>query len=259
MFTDIEAYTAVMQHDENRAIVLRTKHRKILEAEHERFHGRIVQYYGDGSLSTFHSAVEAVQSAIEMQLLFMQEGVPVRIGLHIGDVVFQNEQVIGDGVNLASRIESLGVAGSILMSERVHNEIINQPQIKTVSMGVFDFKNIDKPVEVFAVNHELIFVPQASSLKGKTKDKNVQNKSIAVLPFVNLSNEPGQEYFGDGIAEEILNSLTGLKDLKVAGRTSSFQFNRNDSNLREIGEKLGVSTVLEGSVRKQGSRLRVTV
>src|SRR6478736_6092336 len=153
MFTDIEAYTAVMQQDENRAIFLRTKHRKILEEEHERFHGRIVQYYGDGSLSTFQSAVEAVQSAIQMQLSFRQESVPVRIGLHIGDVVFQNEQVFGDGVNLASRIESLGVAGSILMSERVRDEIINQPQIKTVSMGVFDFKNIDKPVEVFAVNH----------------------------------------------------------------------------------------------------------
>jgi TolB-like protein/Tfp pilus assembly protein PilF len=259
MFTDIESYSAVMQQDESRAIGLRTKHRKILEDEHERHHGRIVQYYGDGSLSTFQSAVEAVQSAIASQLLFRQEGVPVRIGLHIGDVLFNNDQVFGDGVNLASRIESLGVAGSILLSDKVHDEISNHPQFRTESMGVFEFKNIDRPVEVFAIEHEYLIVPQASSLKGKTKDKNFSNKSVAVFPFVNLNNEPGQEYFGNGIAEEILNSLTGLKDLKVAGRTSSFQLDRNASNLREIGEKLGVSTVLEGSVQKQGSRLRVTV
>ena len=259
MFTDIEAYTALMQQDESKAIVVRSKHRKILEEEHERHHGRIVQYYGDGSLSTFPSAVEAVQSAISSQLLFRQEGVPVRIGLHIGDVLFNNDQVFGDGVNLASRIESLGVAGSILLSDKVRDEISNHPQFKTESMGVFEFKNIDRPVEVFAIEHESIVVPQASSLKGKTKNRSFSSKSIAVLPFVNLNNEPGQEYFGNGIAEEILNSLTGLKDLKVAGRTSSFQFTRDNANLREIGEKLGVSTVLEGSVQKQGSRLRVTV
>ena len=259
MFTDIEAYTAVMRQDENKAIVLRTKHRKILEEEHERHNGRIVQYYGDGSLSTFQSAVEAVQSAIASQLLFRQQGVPVRIGLHIGDVLFNNDQVFGDGVNLASRIESLGVAGSILISDKVNDEISNHPQFRTVSMGVFEFKNIDRPVEVFAIEQQYIVIPEASSLKGKTKDKSNSNKSVAVLPFVNLNNEPGQEYFGNGIAEEILNSLTGLKDLKVAGRTSSFQLDRNSTNLREIGEKLGVSTVLEGSVQKQGSRLRVTV
>src|SRR5689334_19178126 len=178
MFTDIEAYTAVMQHDEGRAILLRAKHRQVLEEQHERFHGRIVQYYGDGSLSTFQSAVEAVQSAIASQLLFRQQGVPVRIGLHIGDVLFNNDQVYGDGVNLASRIESLGVAGSILMSDKVNDEINNHPQFKTESMGVFEFKNIDRPVEVFAVEHEFIVLPQSSSLKGKTKDKSYSNKSV---------------------------------------------------------------------------------
>jgi TolB-like protein len=141
----------------------------------------------------------------------------------------------------------------------VNEEIINHPDIKVVSMGLYEFKNIDRPVEVFALNHEALIVPLPGSLKGKTREKKQPLKSIAVLPFVNMSNEPADEYFGDGIAEEILNSLSSLKDLKVAGRSSSFQFDRKNTDLKEIGERLGVSTVLEGSVRKQGQRLRVTV
>src|SRR4030095_3244836 len=259
MFTDIEGYSAAMQQDEGRAIHLRDTHRQILEKEHGLYNGRVIQFYGDGSLSTFQSAVEAVQCALAMQQSFRQLDIPVRMGLHIGDVIFNDEQVMGDGVNLTSRIESLGIAGSVLISDKVKDEIINHPVLKTISMGFYQFKNIDRPVEVFALNNESLVVPQPGTLKGKTKEKKFPAKSIAVLPFINLSNEPGQDYFGDGIAEEILNSLSALKDLKVAGRTSSFQFNRKNTDLKEIGEKLGVSTVLEGSVRKQGQRLRVTV
>lgn len=259
MFTDIEGYSAIMQQDEGRAISLREKHRQVLVDEHARYNGKIIQFYGDGSLSTFQSAVEAVQCALSIQISLREANVPVRMGVHIGDVIFNDDQVIGDGVNLTSRIESLGIAGSVLVSDKVKDEIVNQPGIKTISMGIFQFKNIDRTVEVFALSHEGLVVPSQGSLKGKTKEKQQPGKSIAVLPFVNMSSEPGQEYFGDGIAEEILNSLSSLEDLKVAGRTSSFQFNRKDADLREIGEKLGVSTVLEGSVRKQGNRLRVTV
>jgi len=259
MFTDIEGYSYIMQQDESRAIGLREKHRQVLENEHAAYKGRVIQFYGDGSLSTFQSAVEAVQCALAMQIQFRQSEVPVRIGLHIGDVIFNEEQVFGDGVNLTSRIESMGIAGSVLISDRVNEEIINHPDIKVVSMGLYEFKNIDRPVEVFALNHEALIVPLPGSLKGKTREKKQPLKSIAVLPFVNMSNEPADEYFGDGIAEEILNSLSSLKDLKVAGRSSSFQFDRRNTDLKEIGERLGVSTVLEGSVRKQGQRLRVTV
>jgi len=259
MFTDIEGYSAIMQQDEGRAIRLREHHRQILEHEHSRFNGKIVQFYGDGSLSTFQSAVEAVQCAVVMQVELRKLEIPVRMGVHIGDVIFNDEQVIGDGVNLTSRIESLGIAGSVLISDKVKDEIINHPDLKTISMGNYQFKNIDRPVEVFAVNHEYLVLPAPGSLKGKTTQKKFPGKSIAVLPFINMSNEPGEDYFGDGFAEEILNSLSALKDLKVAGRTSAFQFDRKNIDVREIGEKLGVNTVLEGSVRKQGQRLRVTV
>jgi adenylate cyclase len=259
MFTDIEGYSAIMQADEAKAIAHRDKHRQIIEEQHDIYHGRVVQFYGDGTLSTFQSAVESVQCALSMQQKFRALEIPVRIGLHIGDVIFNGDQVFGDSVNLASRIESLGLAGAILISDKVNDEVSNQPDIKTVSMGQYQFKNIERPVEVYAIKDESVLVPEPGTLKGKTTEKKFPSKSIAVLPFVNLGSEPGQDYFGDGIAEEILNSLASLKDLKVAGRTSSFQFNRKSTDLKEIGERLGVSTVLEGSVQKQGQRLRVTV
>src|SRR3954467_1320748 len=144
MFTDIEGYSAVMQADEAKAIGYRDKHRQILEEQHALYHGRLVQFYGDGSLSTFQSAVESVQCALTMQQKLRASEIPVRMGLHIGDVIFNGDQVFGDGVNLASRIESLGVAGSILISDKVNDEVNNQPGIKTISMGQYQFKNIER-------------------------------------------------------------------------------------------------------------------
>jgi TolB-like protein len=156
----------------------------------------------------------------------------------------------------------------VLLSDKVNDAITNHPGLKTGSAGTYVFKNISRKVEVFALDHEGLVIPSPFSLKGKTEgktgppkepDKKIHSKSIAVLPFVNMSNDPEQEYFSAGIAEEILNSLSTIKDLKVAGRTSSFQFNRKSTDLHEIGTKLGVSTVLEGSVRKQGNRIRIMV
>ena len=269
MFTDIEGYTAAMQQSESKAIELRERHREVIKQAHQEFNGRIVQYYGDGTLSIFQSAVTAVQCALSMQQAFLQSPtVPVRIGLHIGDIIFDEEQVLGDGVNLASRIESLGMPGCVLLSDKVKDEINNHPELKTVSLGVYSLKNIGRPVEVFALDHPELVKPKSGSLQGKTNpvqkpmsivNKRVPPKSVAVLPFVNISNDPEQDYFSTGIAEEILNSLSNLKDLKVAGRTTSPQYNRENVGLREIGEKLGVKTILEGSVRKQGNRIRIMV
>ncbi len=266
MFTDIEGYSAIMQHDEPKAIMLKDRHRSIIEKEHKTFNGNIVQYYGDGTLSTFGSALEAVRCAVSMQQFFFESPhVPVRIGLHIGDIILNDGNIFGDGVNLASRIESLGVAGCVLISDRVNEELHNHPEFKTISMGNYNLKNIEREIEVFALDHEKLVKPLPNSLKGKTTEKKsipssspISTKSVAVLPFVNMSNDPEQEYFSDGIAEEILNSLAHLKDLKVAGRTSSFQFKGKNIDLREVGLKLGVSTVLEGSVRKQRNSLRIT-
>jgi adenylate cyclase len=277
LFTDIEGYPALLQKSEQQARVLRERHREILQKEHQRHHGRIIHYYGDGTLSTFPSAVEAVQCALAMQQTFLDAPqVPVRMGLHIGDIILQEDQAIGDGVNLAARVESLGVPGSVLLSDKVNDEIHYYPDLATVSVGTYQFKNITRKVEVFALNHERLVKPAPNSLRGKTvagvlpatkkaapaapaKEADCHPlQSIAVLPFVNMSNDPEQEYFSDGMTEEILNSLTQIKNLKVAGRTSSFQFKGQQLDLREVGSQLQVDTVLEGSVRKQGNRVRIT-
>jgi len=277
LFTDIEGYTALMQQSEQNALIIRDRHRQITQKEHKEFNGRIIQYTGDGTLSTFQSIVEAVKCALSMQQQFLQAPhVPVRMGLHIGDIIFNEEDIFGDGVNLASRIESLGVAGSVLISDKANEELHNHPSLKTVSVGVYQFKNVKRAVEVFALNHEGLVKPEPDSLKGKTEERNpepgaqkkptldrravesIPLKSIAVLPFINIGNDPDQEYFSVGMAEEIINSLTNLKDLKVAGRASSFQFRDKDLDLHELGRTLLVRTVLAGSVRKQGNRLRIT-
>jgi len=282
VFTDIEGYTAIMRQDEEKAILIRNRHREILEREHKQFNGRIIQYYGDGALSVFQSVVDAVQCALAMQQTFCQPPrVPVRMGVHVGDIIHHDEDIVGDGVNVASRIESLGVAGSVLISDKVNDEINNHREFKTYSVGIYQFKNVDRKIEVFALDHEKLVKPVPGTLTGKTesntdpfslkperpmKDSNTKKKypmynagkSIAVLPFVNMSNDSEQEYFSDGMAEEIINSLVHIRDLKVVGRMSSFQFKGANVDVRDVGEKLRVSTVLEGSVRKQGNRVRVT-
>jgi TolB-like protein/class 3 adenylate cyclase len=267
LFTDIEGYTTAMQQNEEKALILKDRHREVVESEHKHFNGKVIQYYGDGTLSIFTSAVQAVKCAVAMQRLFCKSPVvPVRMGLHSGDIIINDDNVFGDGVNIASRIESLGLAGSVLISDKVNDEIRNHPELKTLSMGTYQLKNVEREIEVFALDDEALVKPLSYSLKGKTQERKptsatspASKKSVAVLPFVNMSNDPEQEYFSDGIAEEILNSLAHLNDLKVAGRTSSFQFKGKSVDLRRLGHRLGVQTVLEGSVRKQHNRLRVTV
>ena len=137
LFTDIEGYTAIMQESEHKAMMIRNRHREILQMAHKEFNGRIVQYFGDGTLSTFQSVIEAVQCALSMQQKFLKSPqVPVRMGLHIGDIVINDEDIFGDGVNLASRIESLGVVGSVLISDKANDELHNHPELKTLSVGV---------------------------------------------------------------------------------------------------------------------------
>jgi adenylate cyclase len=269
LFTDIEGYTAIMQQNEERAMLLKDRHRDVIKSYHQQFNGTIIQYYGDGTLSIFHSAVEAVACALDMQLAFRQPPiVPVRMGLHLGDIIIEDKNIFGDGVNVASRIESLGVAGSVLLSDKLNDEIKNHPNLNTLPVGTYHLKNVERGIKVFALAHPGLVMPNPNSLTGKTATvsgsqpgvaaKNTPDRSIAVLPFINMSNDPDQDYFSEGIAEEIINALSHLKNLKVAGRTSSFQFDGRNVDLRDVGEKLGVSKVLEGSVRKQGNRLRVT-
>jgi len=304
MFTDIQGYTATMQRDEELAIKIRERHREVFNSTTEKFNGRILQYFGDGTLSTFASVIEAVNCAMEMQLAFQREPViPVRIGIHLGDIVLKDDEIIGDGVNVASRIESLAVAGSVFISDKVYDEIKNQSSIEARSLKTFELKNVDKPIEVFAISNKGLIVPNVEDISGKTKkaENNTYSeskkglkdqpksrlnlilwaiigllliivgyyvlngvflddpgKSIAVLPFVNMTNDPAQEYFSDGITEDILTHLSKVADLKVVSRTSTLQYKNTTKTIPQIGKELGVSTVLEGSVRKSGNKVRIT-
>ena len=168
MFTDIVGYTKLMQTSEAHALKIRNRHREVIEATNKEFEGKIIQYYGDGTLSIFESAAAAVRCAISMQQEFnTEEIVPLRIGIHTGDVIITDDDIIGDSVNLASRVESMGVAGSILISGKVADEIKNQDDILTKFLGEYHFKNDNVSRKIFAVDYPGIVVPDSSELKGK--------------------------------------------------------------------------------------------
>ncbi|MEM9822959.1 MAG: helix-turn-helix domain-containing protein [Bacteroidota bacterium] len=256
MFTDIIGYTALMQENEHKANAVRVRHRRVFAEKHQTYQGEILQYFGDGTLSIFQSGVEAIACAVAIQKgLQGGEAVPLRIGLHLGDIVFDGTEIYGDSVNLASRIESMGVAGAVLLSGRLNEELLNQPQFSTVSLGHFEFKNVIHPIEVFAIQDQALVVPQPLELKGKGKRA---HKTIAVLPFVNRSADPDNEYFSDGMTEEIINALAQIKGLKVTSRSSSFHFKNKNLPIKEIGANLNVSTILEGSIRLSKNKLRIT-
>ncbi|MCK5367874.1 MAG: tetratricopeptide repeat protein, partial [Cyclobacteriaceae bacterium] len=284
MFTDIVGYTAMMGSDENLAIKTVTHHKKIIKQNVAKFNGDLIQFYGDGSLSIYSSATFALECAMAIQMEFQKNIiVPLRIGIHIGEILISEGNVFGDGVNLASRIESLGQSGTIMFSEDVFQKIRNNHHFKTQVVGTFEFKNVDKPMQVYVLTNEGFPVPNAESITGKLKTSSVKHesnsfrerekvsdevsdplkrkildKSIAVLPFVNMSSDTEQEFFCEGISEEIINTIVQLPDLRVAGRTSSFCFKGKNEDLRSIGNTLGVSKILEGSVRKSGNRVRIT-
>jgi adenylate cyclase len=256
MFTDMVGYTALMQQDEGLAIRNRVRHKQVFEETVEKFGGKILQYYGDGTLCIFSSALFAVQCAMEIQQqLRRPPEISVRIGIHSGDVVYDAEGIYGDGVNVASRIESLSVPGSVFVSEKVFDEIKNHTTIISKSIGIFDLKNVKRPIEIFAIANKGFPVPDPSEINGKTSDA---KHRIAVLPFVNMSADAENEYFSDGITEEIITALTKVQGLMVTARTSTFVFKGKNEDARKIGLQLNVSKILEGSVRKAGNHIRVT-
>jgi class 3 adenylate cyclase len=176
MFTDIEGYTALVSKDEELALSYVRVHRKTLTEKTEKYEGEVIEFYGDGSLSVYDSAVDAVKCAIEMQQVYRKDdSIPVRIGIHLGDIVIREGSVFGNGVNVASRIESIGVSGNILISEQVNRELHNQSGIETAGMGKFAFKNVKEKIEVFAVRHPDVLLPSKKSVSG-AKGKRVNSR-----------------------------------------------------------------------------------
>ena len=293
MFTDIVGYTAMMQANEQKAVAVIKHYNSTLEKLVSQFNGEVSNYYGDGSLCIFHSATDAANCSLAVQKELKTEPVvPLRIGLHIGEIFFENEKTLGDGVNVASRVQSLGQENNILVSGEFYDKIKNNSSFSTISLGQFDFKNVDKPLEVFALTNEGLSIPQRRKMEGKLKKKSGKRRiiiatlaiilfcaavflvyktfltgvaatgsndqSIAVLPFVDMSPAKDQEYFSDGMSEELLNLLSKIPALKVISRTSSFFFKGKNLDVRKIGQDLGVENILEGSIRKSGNMIRIT-
>src|SRR5688572_28705181 len=243
LFADMTGYTALMQENEHLARQKRMRLKQVLEETVQQHNGRILQYYGDGSLTIFGSAVDSIRCSISIQQqLQLEPKVELRMGIHTGDVIMEEESVYGDGVNLASRIESLPVPGGIFISEKVFDEIKNHGEFRTREMGYFELKNVKEPVRVFAIANDGIADPSRDEIRGKTKQP---KNRLAVLPFLNMSSDPENEYFSDGITEELLNALAKVDGLQVTSRTSAFSFKGTKDDVRNIALQLNVDKVLE--------------
>jgi len=259
MFTDIVGYTALMSKDEQHAHQIIHKSREILKQLIEQYNGQWLQAIGDGTLSSFPSVVDAVNCALEIQRSLRDNPeISIRIGIHIGDVVFEEGEVYGEGVNVASRLEPLAEPGGICISGKVYSEIRNKPGIETVFLGEKLLKNVELPIRVYALAVEGLPPAPDKPYPAERPFISKQRPSIAVLPFINLSADPEQEYFCDGISEEIINALTHVQGLNVVALTSALAFKGKLEDIREIGRKLNVEKLLEGCVQKVGNRLRIS-
>lgn len=175
LFTDIVGYTAMMQQNETEALTVIKRYTTILKKAVNKHSGEVLNDYGDGSLCIFSSASKAVECGLEMQQQLNEEPkVPLRIGLHIGEIFFEEGKILGDGVNLASRIQSIGQGNSILFSEEIQDKIKNNPKFRSVCLGAFDFKNVDKPINVFALANDGLVIPKRAGIDGKLKEKKIK-------------------------------------------------------------------------------------
>jgi adenylate cyclase len=259
LFADIVGYTAMMQEDENSAVKKINRFRETVELISSELNGKIIQYYGDGSLLLFNSSTDAVEFAKFLQEdLAEPQGIPVRIGIHMGDVLLQSGNIFGDVVNIASRLQAMAPPGGIYISEMIYRNIANKKEIESVFVKEERLKNIKIPVHIYEVltkNNPAVVQPE-TTVETVTDSSNAN--SIAVLPFANLSSDPEQEYFSDGLTEDIITQLSKIKAYKVISRTSVAQYKNSSKSVKEIGRDLGVGLILEGSVQRSGEQVRIT-
>jgi TolB-like protein len=269
LIADVEGYSRLMDNDEEATIRTLTAYRSAMTSNIQQYRGRVVDTTGDNLMAEFKSAVDAVNCAVEIQRelagrnaeLSDERKMKFRIGVNVGDVVEEENQIYGDGVNIAARVEGLAGAGGICISGRVYEHVENKLDYEYDFLGEQEVKNIAKPVRVYRVAME---PGERRSLE--PGQKGVQSKaaelpdkpSIAVLPFDNLSDDPDQVYFVDGIVEDIITELSRFPYILVIARTTSFTYKGKSVDIRQVGRELGVRYVLEGSVRRIGDRVRIT-
>src|SRR6476620_2694736 len=220
---------------------------------------------GDGALVAFASVVDALECAVAIQLAMGKRNaakpedrrIVFRIGINVGDIIIEGDDIYGDGVNVAARLESLAEPGGICISSSVREQVLNKVPISFADLGEQTVKNIERPIRVYYVLLEGTSSATPPEV-APSQPAQAQRPSIAVLPFANMSGDPEQEYFADGISEDIITALSKIPGLFVIARNSSFAYKGKAIDVHQIGRELGVRYILEGSVRRAGKRLRIT-
>jgi len=261
--SDIVGYSRLMEADEEGTLARMNAHRReFLEPAVAQNRGRIVKRTGDGVLIEFSSAVDAARCAIDVQRgmgernagVSPERRIELRIGIHVGDIMIEDDDIFGDGVNIAARLESIAQPGGICISDDAYRQVRGKVNVNFQDSGEQELKNIARPVRVYQLRPEAATAAAKPASGLALPDK----PSIAVLAFQNMSGDVEQEFFADGIAEDIITALSKAHWLFVIARNSSFSYKGKSVDVREVGRDLGVRYVLEGSVRKAGNRVRIT-
>jgi adenylate cyclase len=267
---DVAGYSRLMGINEEGTLArLKAIRKAIVDPVIASHRGRIVKTTGDGVLVEFASAVDAVRSAVEIQrgmtkqnaAVRQDERIEFRIGIHVGDIIIDDDDIFGDGVNIAARFEGIAEPGGLCMSNDAYRQVRGKVEIVCDDLGPQHLKNIAEPMHAWRVRltGQTASAVQSGSTESEPQPLPLPEKpSIAVLPFQNMSGDPDQEYFADGMVEEIITALSRFKSLFVIARNSSFTFKGRAVDIKEVGHKLGVRYVLEGSVRKASGKVRIT-
>jgi adenylate cyclase len=261
MFTDMVGYSALTQADETNALAILDRHNRLLRPIFTKFNGREVKTVGDAFLVEFDSALDSANCALKVQSVLHDHNIAspehpirVRIGIHVGDVIHAAGDVFGDTVNIASRVQSFADPEGICLTQQVYDQVHTKIPTELAKLPPVSLKNIRAPIGVYKVvqpwNHQRGERPIPEAGVGR---------KIAVLPLANISENPSDEYFADGLTEELISVLSQVQDLSVIARTSVVQYKSTPKSVAQIGSELGVDTVLEGSVRKAGKRIRITL
>ena len=257
---DVAGWTRLLAEDEPATIRAIGGARTLIGASVARHRGRVVDSPGDNLLAEFPSALDAVRCSVEIQRMLGERAAPLpaerrmlfRIGLHLGDVAVEGERIYGDGVNVAARLQALAEAGGICLSAAIHENVRSRLDLPFHDLGERTLKNFPRPVRAFQLGG-------ATSLHAEnTAPEPPDRPSLVVLPFLNVSGDAEQEYFADGMSEDLISELARIPSLFVIGRSTSFSYKGRNAVARELGRELGVKHVVEGSVRRAGSRVRIT-
>lgn len=260
---DVVGYSRMIRADEDGTLAaLRAMRADVVDPAIAKHNGRIVKLMGDGLLIEFASAVDAVNCAVAVQQAVpgwngeraQERRIAFRVGVNLGDVVIDGDDIQGDGVNIAARLEALAAPGAVAVSDAVHEQVRDRLDLVFANLGPQEVKNIDRPLQVWQWSDGVTVKPLPEDVLPELPDK----PSIAVLPFENMSGDAEQAYFADGMAEDIITALSRSRDLFVIARNSSFSYRGQSVDIRTVGKDLGVRFVLEGSVRRAGDRMRIT-